>query len=116
MSDWSKPYRTLASLAAVNADERVDLMSLRPSRLAPGRLTPPQEEIVLSAIQRLREDNRTMALLSRKQFFGLETYHMSVPTGPARHILEGLRARYGNCVATPSAAGVNPDEQLNDFR
>jgi hypothetical protein len=116
MSDWSKPYRTLGDLAAVNAQERGDLMSLRPTRAASGHLTPPQEEVVLAAIQRLREDNRTMALLSRKQFFGLETYHMGVPNGPAQHVLNGLRGRYGACVAVPSAVGVNPDEQLNDFR
>jgi hypothetical protein len=57
-----------------------------------------------------------MALLSRKQFFGLETYHMGVPNEPAQHILDGLRRLYGTCVAIPSAVGVNPDEQLNDFR
>ncbi len=116
MSDWSKPYRTLGDLAAVNAQERGDLMLLRPTRAGSGHLTQPQEEVVLGAIQRLREDNRTMALLSRKQFFGLETYHMGVPTAPGRHILDGLRRRYGTCVAVPSADGVNPDEQLNDFR
>jgi hypothetical protein len=113
MVDWSKPYRTIPLLQAVNLQEHADRVALEPWRTAAGRLSTAEEEAMLGAVQRLRQANREMARLARIQMFALAAYGMTIAPAEQRRILDGLRAHYGACVAVPSIVGVNPSNQLN---
>ena len=110
--DWSKPYRTIPALDAVNTQERADRTALQLTRTAPDELSPAEGDAVLAAVQRLRTDNHEMARLSRVQLFGLEKFGTPIAAEERRNIVQGLRARFGACVVEPSTAGVNPNDQL----
>jgi hypothetical protein len=115
MVDWSTPYRTIPDLRRVNAQESADLAALQPLRRGAGPLSANEQDRMLAGVQKLRSDNWQMAHLSRKGSIGLDLGHMAVRPEERRRLLDGLRARYGACVVTPSSAGINPDDQLNDL-
>ena len=116
MIDWSKPYRTMPDLQAVNTQERLDRVALLPTRRLGARLSPGEADTMLAAIQRLRDDNLKMRGLSRTLLFGMEKFGMNLTPDQQRRVLDGLRARYGDCVAVPSTAGFDPNDQLNTSR
>jgi hypothetical protein len=39
----------------------------------------------------------------------------SVLPAERHRILDGLHARFGDCVITPSATGLNPDDQMQSL-
>ncbi len=71
---------------------------------------------MLAAIQRLREDSCDIAERSRLLLYGLEKGGVNQPPEQQRRILDGLRSRFHDCVAVPSTAGVDPNDQLKAMR
>jgi hypothetical protein len=116
MIDWSKPYRTMPDLQTVNNQERADRNALQPTRRQGQGLSAGEADTMLAAVQRLRDENREMGSLARTLLFGLDKFKMSMAPDQQRKILEGLRTRFGACVAAPSIAGVDPNDQLDSFR
>jgi hypothetical protein len=113
MVDWSKPYRKMADLQAVNAQERADRVTLAPSRRAPGRLTPQEAETTLAAEARLRNENDEMRRMTLVLMTGMLRYSASQTPEQQQRLLGELRAHYGDCVVAPSVEGVDPNDQLN---
>ncbi len=116
MVNWSKPYRTMPDLQAVNTQERSDLVSLEPMRRHAGRLSDAETDAMLAATQRLRKDNHVMRERSLILLFGLNRFAMSMAPDQQQRLLEGLRTSYGDCVVTPSISGVDPNDQLDGQR
>lgn len=114
MVTWSKPYRLMPVLEATNLAENADRIQLQLTRRTGGPLSDAEQERMLSAIARLRDANHKMGGWSRAILVGLERNGIAVTAENQTHILQGFRARYGNCVTAPSVNGINPTDQLLD--
>jgi len=116
MIDWSKPYRILPQLEALNAQEHTDRIVLQPTGRPGEHLSPGEADAMLVAVQRLRADNRDMSQFSRLILFSAEKSGTSMTPDQQSHLLGQLRAHYKNCATVPSTKGVNPTDQLRDAR
>jgi hypothetical protein len=116
MIDWSKPYRILPQLEALNAQEHTDWIALQPTGRPGEQLSPGEVDAMLVAVQRLRADNRDLSQFSRYILFSAEKFGSNMTPDQQRHLLGELRAHYQNCVTVPSTKGVNPTDQLRDLR
>jgi len=115
MVTWSKPYRMMPILQDLNLLENADRVELQPTRRTGGSLSAAEADRMLSAVERLRIANRQMASRSRVLLVGLVKNGIEVQPAESKHIIQGLRARYGGCVEQPVLTGVDPSDQLSDF-
>jgi hypothetical protein len=115
MIDWSKPYRILPQLEALNAQEHTDRIGLQSTGGLEAQQTPGEADAMLAAVQRLRADNRDMGQFSRLILFSGEKFGASMTPDQQSQLLAQLRAHYPNCVTVPSTKGVNPTDQLRDL-
>jgi len=116
MVTWSKPYRMMPILQELNLLENADRVELQPTRRAGGPLSAAEADRMLSEVERLRIANQQMAYRSRVLLVGLAKNGIEVLPAERAHIIQGLRARYGDCVEQPALKGVDPTDQLSDFR
>ena len=116
MINWSKPYRILPQLEALNAQEHADRIALQPTGRLGEQLSPGEADAMLAAVQRLRADNRDLTQFSRYILFSGEKSGASMTPDQQRQLLGEMRANYKNCVTVPSTEGVNPSDQLRDLR
>lgn len=109
---WSLPYRLIPALNDANGHETHVRAELGPLRRTPGRITSPEADRILAAIQSLRADNQLMTTLSLVFLVGVERNGAWPSSSERARVLDDLRARYGGCVVTPSIAGVDPTSQV----
>jgi hypothetical protein len=113
MVTWSKPYRMMPVLDATNLTENSDRLQLQPTGRSVGPLSPAERDRMLSAIVRLRDANHKMAEWSRVVLLGLSRNGISVTPIQQARIVQGFRARYGDCAVAPSLRGLDPNNQLS---
>ena len=105
MIDWSKPYRILPQLEALNAQEHTDRIALQPTGRLGEQLSPGEADAMLVAVQRLRSDNRDLSQFSRFILLSAEKSGTSMTPDQQRDLLGELRAHYQNCVTLPRPKG-----------
>ena len=109
---WSLPYRLIPALNDTNSHEAHAHAELGPLRRAPGRLSSGEADRMLAAIQSLRSDNQLMTTLSLVFLVGAKRNDAWPSASQRGRVLDDLRARDGDCVVTPSIAGVDPTSQV----
>ncbi len=116
MVTWSKPYRNIPVLQELNMLENGDLVELQPTRRAGGPLSTVESDRMLAAVERLRITNQQMAGRSSILLLGMAMNGVELRPAERTHIMQGLRALYGDCVREPTLKDVRPMDQLSGFR
>jgi len=114
MMTWSKPYNFVPSLDKRNAQELENRLALQPTHREGEMLSAGEAEAMLAATARLREDNIGMAGRSLALLRSMRDNGITLEEDQQNYALKALRARFHECVSTPSLTAPRPSRVFPD--